>query len=386
MSLLTPERVEVLNSSLKPKSVEITRQGILSELEARLRQGFTTTSAGGFFLLPYLMEMEAGSLCQLLCPSKKEGIPPESLALQMVFESIFGYQKGIRSVDPVSQNDFAILSGLPFICSTTTEYRFLTGVSIEQSDSFQIAMGKQLVKTGRISPCGIVNLDATGIRLYSRKDMKSTFLSQDKTYGKAIRAFYTQDQESKKPLFVRAFYSGTTASQATGPVVEGTREVLGDSFLCVMDKEWYVGKLLEEMDKIYGLEVLLPVKRAKRRMKEMMSIPYRKFRKENGVKLATVFIELGGFTGALKLMVKQNQDGSYFGLITNKKYLRPKKGMKIYSDRWRIENWFNENSFLGLNCLPSLELNAIQAMLSMRVLAYTVRLSSVCLQTWNRSL
>ena len=252
MNLLTPEQIEVLDTSLKPKPIEITRQTLLSDLETLLRKGFTTTNAGGFFFIPYLMELEASSCCQLLCPSKKDGIPAERLALQMIFESIFGYRKGIRSIDPVSQYDFAVLSGLPFLCSPSTEYRFLTEIPMERSNEFQITIGKRLIERGRISGGSeIVNLDGHSIPLYTRKEMKASYLSKEKNYGKAIRTFYTQDQESRKPLFVKAFYSGTTASQATAPIVEGTQEVLGQPFLCVTDKEWYVASLLEEMDKLW---------------------------------------------------------------------------------------------------------------------------------------
>jgi hypothetical protein len=46
--------------------------------------------------------------------------------------------------------------------------------------------------------------------------------------------------------------------------------------------------------------------------------------------------------------------------------------MPTYTKRWRIENFFAENAFLGMNHLPSLHLNAIQTMLSLRLLAFHV--------------
>ena len=46
--------------------------------------------------------------------------------------------------------------------------------------------------------------------------------------------------------------------------------------------------------------------------------------------------------------------------------------MPTYTKRWRIENFFAENAFLGVNHLPSLNLNAIQTMLSLRLLAFHV--------------
>jgi hypothetical protein len=46
--------------------------------------------------------------------------------------------------------------------------------------------------------------------------------------------------------------------------------------------------------------------------------------------------------------------------------------MPTYTKRWRLENFFAENAFLGVNHLPSLHLNAIQIMLSLRLLAFHV--------------
>jgi hypothetical protein len=37
---------------------------------------------------------------------------------------------------------------------------------------------------------------------------------------------------------------------------------------------------------------------------------------------------------------------------------------------WRIENFFNENAFLDLDRLPSLELNAIQTALTLKLVSF----------------
>jgi hypothetical protein len=87
----------------------VTRHGIEHDLTALLRRGLTTPSAGGFFLMPYLLQLGAFDLGASLGPPKPEGLPKESLALGLIFESIFGYTAGIRSVDTVSRADFASL-------------------------------------------------------------------------------------------------------------------------------------------------------------------------------------------------------------------------------------------------------------------------------------
>ena len=335
--MLTPETIEVLDSGLKPKRIEITRQSVQAELESLLRRGFTTTHAGGFFFIPYLMDLHLyGALGELSAP-KATGIPTEKVALQLIWEPLFGYVKGIRTVDPVCQADFGVLSGLPFLCSVSTEYRFLAESTTERNEAFQKHLGKRLV-----------HLD------YVTGDV-----------------LYTQDQSSKKPLFVKVAYSGATVAQVTPQLVEANKEILGGPFLTVNDKEWFIGSLLDQLDKIHGIQVLLPLKRTAKRIREMEAIPFEEFnyRYENQP-IARLVTELDGFTGQMKLFVKRNGDGTFFALITNKKYFRAARAMEIYRKRWRIENFFNENGFLGLDRLPSLELNAIQTALSLKLVSF----------------
>ena len=105
----------------------------------------------------------------------------------------------------------------------------------------------------------------------------------------------------------------------------------------------------------------------------MEEIPFEKFKyRYENQPIAKLVTHLDGFTGKMKLFVKRNNDGSFFALITNKKYFRAGKAMDVYRKRWRIENFFNENSFLGLDRLPSLELNAIQTALTLKMVSFNV--------------
>lgn len=231
-------------------------------------------------------------------------------------------------------------------------------------------LGKRLVDLSYVDG-SVVNMDGHSVKLFSRKEMKASYIPKEKIYAKAIRTFYTQDQSSKKPLFAKAAYSGTTVSQVTPQLVASNKEILGGGFLGVMDKEWFVGSLLDELDKIHGIQVLLPVKRTSKRIREMEAISFSNFKERySNEPIAALFTELNDFTGKLKLFVKRNDDGSFFALMTNKKYFRAVKAMDIYSKRWRIENFFNENQFLGIDHLPSLELNAIQTALTLKLVSF----------------
>ena len=92
--------------------------------------------------------------------------------------------------------------------------------------------------------------------------MKQSYITKEGRYGKAIRCFYTQDQNSKKPLIAMAAYSGTTVAQTTNKLAEMTRDILNRKFVLVADKEWFCGQLIQELHEQFGISILVPVRRS----------------------------------------------------------------------------------------------------------------------------
>jgi hypothetical protein len=299
-------------------------------------------------------------------------VPKERLALGCVFESIFGYTAGIRTIDTVSRADFGLLAGLPFLPSPSTQYRFLQSVSVKSALDFQTALGARLITLGHVTPGPPVNVDGHNIKTYSRKAMKQSFITQEDRYGKAVRTFYTQDQASKKPLIALAAYSGTTVSQVTHHLAALTRAILGRDFLMVADKEWYCGQLIQDLHAQYGIEVLTPVKSSPKRQAEFDAVPLAQYDQTVWGKVAAVYTTMTDVDGPLRMLLKKRPNDTYFALITPARAMTADTAMPTYTKRWRIENFFAENAFLGVNHLPSLNLNAIQTMLSLRLLAFHV--------------
>lgn len=153
------EEIEVLDGACKPTKVTITRHSIEYNVTELLKRGLTTTFAGGFFFIPYLLQLKGHELVTALGPAKQEGIPNERLALGLVFESIFGYTAGTRSIDPVSKADFGLLAGLPFLPSISTQYRYLRSVPMNDALSFQVSLGRRLRELGQVTPGLPVNID-----------------------------------------------------------------------------------------------------------------------------------------------------------------------------------------------------------------------------------
>ncbi len=370
--LLATEETEVLDHTCKPRPLVVTRHDIEHDVTALLKRGLTTTSAGGFFFIPYLLQLGAYDLTASLGPAKRAGLPPERLALGLVFESIFGYTAGIRAVDTVSRADFGLLAGLPFPPSPSTQYRFLQDVPVQDSLDVQTALGQRLVARRQVTPGHPVNVDGHNIKTYSRKAMKYSFITQEDRYGKAIRTFYTPDQQSKKPLIALATYSGTTVSQVTRRLARLTRAILGRDVLMVADKAWYCGQLIQELHTQCGVTVLTPVKSSPQRLAEYDAVPLDQYDRTVWGKVAAVYTTMTHFDGPLRLLLKKRRNGTYFALITPAGAMTADTAMPTYTKRWRIENFFAENAFLGVDHLPSLNLNAIQTVLSLRLLAFHV--------------
>jgi Transposase DDE domain len=210
------------------------------------------------------------------------------------------------------------------------------------------------------------------LKTYSRKAMKQSFITQEAHYGKAIRTFYTQDQTSKKPLVALAAYSGTTVSQITRHLATLTLTILERDVLMVADKEWYCGQLIQDLHAQYGVEILTPIKSSPKRQAEFEAVPLEHYDQSIWGQVATLYTTMTDFNGPLRMLLKKRRNGQYFALITPALDMTAQTAMPTYTKRWRIENFFAENTFLGMNHIPSLNLNAIQTMLSLRLLAFHV--------------
>ena len=266
-------------------------------MTALLKRGLTTTSAGGFFFIPYLLQLGASDLAASLGPPKPAGLPQARLAFGLVFESIFGSTAGIRAVDTVSRADFGLLAGLPFLPSPSTPYRFLQSVSVQSACDFQTALGARLVTLGHVTPGHPVNVDAHNRKTYARKAMKQSFITQEDRYGKAVRTVSCQDQASKKPLIALAASSGTTVSQVTRRLATLMRTILKRDFLMVADTEWYCGQLIQDLHAEYGVAVLTPAKASPKRQGEFDAVPLDQYDQTVWGHVATVSTTMTDFDG-----------------------------------------------------------------------------------------
>ena len=196
---------------------------------------------------------------------------------------------------------------------------------------------------------------------------------------RGIKAFIIQDQDTGNPIFGRVEYprKGPKPETVTVPILEIARDILPDIKKVVFDKWFSVGSLLEYLDKNMRLKFVTLMKLYENRIEEMKSIPVEEFKSLVGTDRSIAFKDttLRNFSGSTKLIVAKFFDGGeekYHGYLTND---YEESEVQIIDEsrwRWRIENFFKECDFLGLNALPGIELNKIAAMMAMRLFSFCV--------------
>src|SRR5207245_5754946 len=156
-------------------------------------------------------------------------------------------------------------------------------------------------------------------------------------------------QASNKPAIARDAYAGTAGAQVAQRVAGLTRDIPGRDFLLVADKAWYCGQLIQELHAQYGVAVLTPVRSSPKRLGECDAVPLEQYDQTVWGNVAAVYTTMTDFAGPLRMLLKKRRDGTYFALITPACTMTADTAMPTYTKRWRIENFFAENAFLGVN-------------------------------------
>ncbi len=223
------------------------------------------------------------------------------------------------------------------------------------AESFEIASSRAFKKMG-LYRGKIVNLDAHFIGYFGNlKIGKDRHPTRNKIM-RGIKAFFIQDQETGNPVFARREYPrrGLNPEDVAISMLEITRDILPELEKAVFDKWFSVGSLLEYLDKCMKIKFVTLLKLFGNRIEEMENISHGEFRELVGEDAMIAFKDtnLRGYSGNVKLIVvkKEDKDGEekYYGYLTNDYKSSEKQIIKEKGWRWRIEKFFKDCDFLGL--------------------------------------
>lgn len=298
--------------------------------------------------------------------------------LALIFLAAVG-KKRISKAEAMKDHGIAALAGFARLPSKSYFFSFLDRTTQAGAERFEIASAKGFKKMG-LYRGKIANLDAHFIGYFGNlKIGKDRHPTRNKIM-RGIKAFFIQDQETRNPVFARVEYPrrGLKPEDVAVSMLEITRDILPELEKAVFDKWFSVGSLLEYLDKEMKIKFVTLLKLFGNRIEEMTNIPPGEFRKIVGEDAMIAFkdTDLRGYSGNVKLIVvKKEEDGGeekYYGYLTNDYKSSEEQIIKEKAWRWRIENFFKDCDFLGLDKLPSIELNKIAALLAMKFFSFNL--------------
>ena len=308
---------------------------------------------------------------------KQEGISALQSVLVLIFLAIIG-KKRVSKGETIKDYGIAAIAGFSKMPSKSYLHKFLDLITVSCGENFQIVSAKAFKKMG-IFKGKIINLDGHFIAYFGKSKIgKDKHPTRNISMG-GIKAFFSQDQETGNPIFARVAYprKGLTPENVTIPMLQIVKDILPEMEKVVFDKWFSVGSLLEYLDKKMNLKYVTLIKLYENRIEEMKSIPTEEFRPLIGSDRLIAFKDttLRNFSGGMKLIVVRFfEDGieKYYGYLTNDYESSEEQILDEKSWRWRIENFFKNCDFLGMDALPSIELNKIAGMLAMKIFSFNL--------------
>jgi hypothetical protein len=308
---------------------------------------------------------------------KEKGFSVLQSALALIFLAVIG-KKRLSKTENLKDHGIAALAGFSRLPSKSYFFDFLDKVTQAGAESFEIASAKAFEKMG-IYRGRIANLDSHLIGYFGNLKIGKDWHPTRNKIMRGIKAFFSQDQETGNPVFARVEYPrrGLKPEDVAVPMLRITRDILSELEKVVFDKWFSVGSLLEYLDKKMKLKFVTLLKLFGNRVEEMMEIPREEFRELVGEDAMIAFKDTGlrGYSGSVKLIVvRKEEDGveKYYGYLTNDYESSEEQIVREKGWRWRIENFFKHCDFLGLDELPSIELNKIAAVVAKRLFAFNL--------------
>lgn len=338
-----------------------------------MHDGIQTNFAGNFLLIPYFQQLGISELVTHL-GIDSSGIPVLNDVLMWVNLALAGKRRAAK-INDLSDDGLAIASGLPVNPDQSQLHRFLKQPNTENVDRMIRAIGKRQYEIGQING-SVVSFDPHLIPYNGKIDIQKDSDGKARYPYKAIKVNAVLDQKYRNPIYLMACYPGKTAVEIGDILTDATMEIISDkSVICTMDKWFSVGELLEHI-RLQDQEFVTLLRRHQNRIKEMEKIPIESFRRlTSTLGVTSIKTTIRNYSEDMRLIVVDeivDKIRTLYGYLTNDDDKAEEEVIEIYSNRWGVEFWFDEENFLGLSDLPSIELNEVTMHLAIKLIAYNL--------------
>ena len=161
-------------------------------------------------------------------------------------------KKRICRVANVTDQGLAVFAGFGKMPHSRFFHDFLDKVKTSDAEQFNILCSRRFKEMG-LYKGRIVNLDRHFMGYFEKKRIGKDEHPTRNIGMKGINASFTHDQETGDPIFVRVDYPGLKPGDVAIPMLNTTKDILGDEMeTAVFDKWFSVGALLDYIDRWNG--------------------------------------------------------------------------------------------------------------------------------------
>jgi hypothetical protein len=330
---------------------------------------------GIWLLIPEYLRLGAWDLLKSWSGEPDEQVDTR-LAMQLVNERALCVT-GIREKRTVSQKEFELVNGLPFIATDPAIHNLLDSHSVADAQRLQIALGKIRQTFGHFSG-KVLAIDPHRLKSYSKRQMVIRQKDRDSKPTKMAQTFFCLDTETKQPICFTTASSARTVTQATPELLTLTGDILklkDERPLVMADNEHYTVKLFDWIHSESPFDMLVPMPNNKSVQKAIQKVPDAAFKRHWA----------GYATTKCLYQMKGSSNGPYHQFIQRKGERLDDFDFKAflctadrnevedlsvnYPERWHIEEFFNNDQALGWNRAGTMNLNIQYGKMTMGLLA-----------------
>jgi hypothetical protein len=348
---------------------------IKKDLDEILRCGFHTRYGGAFLLMPYLLQIGILEKVEKLCLKKTQGIPVLNASLGIINYSIFGLKR-LSKIENIQDLGLAVASGLPKLPSCSFYHEFLNSIKLKDSEIFLKDIAKEFVNTGLIKG-NWINFDSKFVGVWGKRRIPKGKHPTRNICMKGIDTYVVQDQDTRCPIIIRCEYLRKSPDVIGRIMLSRVYDILGDrQDAAVFDRWFSCGSLLNFIDKEIKIKFVTVLRLQNNRIEEMKKIPKEEFKEMlDKRKITFIHTNVRNYEGKVRLVVvhfEEDGEDKYYGYLTNDEDENAELILKRYNRRQKIENFFDEANFLNIEKLPGINLNEIQAMLTLKMLSFNI--------------
>jgi len=297
--------------------------------------------------------------------------PEPRLALQLVHEAAL-CTTGIREKRALSQNGFELVNGLPWLATDTAIHHLLAERTIEQTQDFQIALGKLRRASGHFTG-QVLAMDPHRVRSYSKRQMRRLPTNSHSRPIKASPTYFVLDVDTKQPVCFTTSTSARAVTTASMELLGLAAKILGpepSESLVVADAEHFAAKLLDHLHRETRFDLLVPM--GQRKLKDLaeaeftthwagyatLTRPYRPRRSQ-----------AGPFWQLVQRFGERPDQYAYKPFVSTTNRDVVPMLCEQFPKRWHVEEFFNADQALGWQRAGTQNLNIRYGQMSMALLA-----------------